>query len=126
LKKVIALQITHLIIRNFIQLNNPLTAAEIATKLVIPIAIIQPVLSNLIASHIIVEFKNQDDVDEVYLPTVDINILTIAYVINGLELCGQNHLPDISQEQLFMHAVTNFRELMEASEQNRLLKDIVQ
>ena len=124
LKKVIALQITHLIIKNFIQLNNPLTADEIATKLVIPIAIIQPVLSKLIASHIIVEFKNQDEDDEVYQPAVDINILTIAYVINALEHCGQNHLPDINHEQLFMNAVNNFRELMEASEQNRLLKDI--
>ena len=124
LKKVIALQITHLIIKNFIQLNNPLTADEIATKLVIPIAIIQPVLSKLIASHIIVEFKNQDEDDEVYQPAVDINILTIAYVINALEHCGQNHLPDINHEQLFMNAVNNFRELMEASEQNRLLRDI--
>lgn len=124
LKKVIALQITHLIIKNFIQLNNPLTAAEIATRLVIPIAFIQPVLSKLIASHIIVEFKNQDEEDEVYQPAVDINILTIAYVINALEQCGQNHLPDINQEQLFMNAVNNFRELMEASGQNRLLKDI--
>ncbi|MDD1630341.1 MAG: YihY/virulence factor BrkB family protein [Methylococcaceae bacterium] len=124
LKKVIALQITHLIIKNFIQLNNPLTADEIAAKLVIPIAIIQPVLSKLIVSHIIVEFKNQDEDDEVYQPAVDINILTIAYVINALEHCGQNHLPDINQEQLFMNAVNNFRELMEASEQNRLLRDI--
>ena len=124
LKKVIALQIAHLIIKNFIQLNNPLTAAEIATKLVIPIAIIQPVLSTLITSHIIVEFKNQDEDDEVYQPAVDINILTIAYIINALEQCGQNHLPDINQEQLFMNPVNNFRELMEASEQNRLLKDI--
>lgn len=125
LKKVIALQITHLIIKNFIQLNNPLTAAEIATRLVIPIAIIQPVLSKLMTSHIIVEFKNQDiEDDEVYQPAVDINILTIAYVINALEQCGQNHLPDINQERLFMNAVNNFRKLMEASEQNRLLKDI--
>ena len=124
LKKVIALQITHLIIKNFIQLDKPLTATEIATKLVIPIAVIQPVLLNLIASHIIVEFKDQDEVDEVYQPAVDINKLTIAYIINALEQCGQNHLPDINQEQLFMNAVNNFRNLMEASEQNRLLKDI--
>ncbi|MGR8999759.1 MAG: YihY/virulence factor BrkB family protein [Gammaproteobacteria bacterium] len=124
LKKVIALQTTHLIIKNFMQLNNPLTATEIAAKLVIPIAIIQSVLAKLKASHIIVEFKNQDEEDEVYQPAVDINILTIAYVINALEQCGQNHLADITQEQVFMDAVNNFSELMETSEQNRLLKDI--
>ena len=124
LKKVTALQITHLIVKNFMQLNNPLTAAEIATRLVIPIAIIQPVLSKLMASHLVVEFKNQDQDDEVYQPAIDINRLTIAYVINALEQCGQNHLPEINQEPLFMNAVNNFRELMEASEQNCLLKDI--
>ncbi|MFA6164079.1 MAG: YihY/virulence factor BrkB family protein [Methylobacter sp.] len=122
LKKLIALQITHLIIKNFIQLNNPLSAAEIAIRLVIPIAFIQPVLSKLMSSHIVVEFKNQDEGDEVYQPAVDINILTIAYVINALEQCGQNNLPDINQEPLLMNAVNHFRELMEASEQNRLLK----
>ena len=124
--KVISLQITHLIIKNFIKLNNPLSAAEIATRLVIPIAIIQPVLAELMASHIIIEFKNQDEDDEVYLPAVDINILTIAYVINALEQCGQNHLPDINQERLFMNAVNEFRKLMEASEQNHLLKDMLE
>ena len=76
------------------------------------------------ASHIIVEFKNQEGDDEVYQPAVDINRLTIAYMINSLEKCGQNHLPDIDQERLFMDAVDSFTELMEASEQNRLLKDI--
>ncbi|MGZ8946534.1 MAG: YihY/virulence factor BrkB family protein [Methylococcaceae bacterium] len=123
LKKVIALQITHLIIKNFIQLNKPLTAAEIATRLVIPIAIIQPVLLNLLASHIIVEFKYPDE-DEVYQPAVDINILTIAYIIDALEHCGQNHLPDMNQERLFMNAINTFKKLIQASEQNRLLKDI--
>lgn len=124
LKKVVALQITHLIVKHFSRFNKPLSAAEIATKLLVPIAVIQPILLKLIASHIIVEFKNQDDVDEVYLPAVDINILTTAYVINALEQCGQNHLPDLNQERLFMNAIDNFRKLMEASEHNRLLKDI--
>jgi membrane protein len=124
LKKVIALQIAHLIIKNFIQLKKPLTAAEIATELVIPIAIIQPVLLNLIASHIIVEFKDQEGDDERYQPAVDINILSIAYIINALEHCGQNHLPDIDQERLFMEPVNSFTKLMETAEQNRLLRDI--
>ena len=124
LKKVIALQITHLIIKHFSHQNTPLTATEIAARLLIPIAIIQPILLKLIASRIIVEFKTQDDQDEVYQPAVDINQLTVAYVINALEQCGQHHLPDISQERLFMDAVDQFRQLMESSEHNRLLKDI--
>ena len=126
LKKIIALQITHLIVKNFIQLNSPLTAAKIATKLIIPIAIIQPALFDLMAGHIVVEYKDRDEAEseEVYQPAVDINILTIAYIIKALEHCGQNNLPDVNHEHLFMNAVDNFKELMESSEQNRLLKDI--
>lgn len=126
LKKMIALQITHLVVKNFVKLNHPLTASEIATRLVIPIAIIQSVLSNLIIGHIIVEYIDRDETEseEIYQPAVDINILTIAYVINALEYCGQNHLPDINQERLFVRAVNDFKKLMESSEQNCLLKDI--
>jgi membrane protein len=123
LKKIIALQITHLIIKNFVPLNNPLTAAQIAKKLAIPTAIIQSILLKLMASHIIVEFKNQQEY-EIYQPAVDINILSISYVVNALEQCGQNHLPGINQDQLFTNIVNDFRKLIEASEQDRLLKDI--
>lgn len=123
MKKVIALQVTHLIIKNFIPLNNPLTAAQIAKNLGIPIAIIQSILLKLIASHIIVEFKNQDEY-EVYQPAVDVNRLTISYVVNALEQCGQNYLPGVNQDHLLMNAVNSFRKMIEASEQDHLLKDI--
>ncbi|MGZ5007699.1 MAG: YihY/virulence factor BrkB family protein [Methylobacter sp.] len=123
LKKVIALQITHLVIKKFIDLSPPLTADDIAKKLAIPITIIQPVLLKLIASHIIIEFKNQDEY-EVYQPAVDVNKLTIVYVIDALEQCGQNYLPDINQEPPFINIVNNFTKLIEASGQDRLLKEI--
>ncbi len=124
LKKIIALQITHLIIKNFTSQNEPLSAAEIANKLSLPIAVVQPTLEKLIASHILVEYQNDDEADEVYQPAVDINILTTAYVINAMERRGENHLPDINREALFMPAVDEFRKLMETSAHNRLLKDI--
>jgi membrane protein len=124
LQKVIALQVTHLLIKNFSQLNTPLTADDIAARLVIPIAIIQPILGKLTASHILVEFNIPEEEDDVYQPAVDTNLLTIAFVINALEQCGQNHLPDINQERLFMDAVNDFKKLMEASKQNCLLRDI--
>jgi len=124
LKKVIALQIMHLIAKNFSRLNTPLSAVEIAEKLAIPIEIIQDVLLKLIASQLIVELKDQYNFYEVYLPAMDINILTISFVLNALEQCGQNQLPDSHQEPLIIAAVDNFTKIREASEHNCLLKDI--
>ena len=125
LQKVLALQITHLIIKNFLVMNKPLSATDIAEKLLIPIAIIHDLLAKLITSHIVVEFKREEQgSDEFYQPAVDINQLTIAYVITALEQSGQHHLTDIKQEQLFMTAVDEFRQLMENSKHNSLLKEL--
>lgn len=121
--KIIALQVTHLIIKNFIPVNKPLTANEITRILNIPLAAIQSVLSKLTASHVIIEFKNQDEC-EVYQPAIDVNKLSIAYVVNALEQCGQNQLPGVNQNPLFTDIVNDFRKLVEGSEQDRLLKDI--
>jgi len=123
LKKIIALQVTHLIIKNFIPQNNPLTAAQIAQNLGIPIAVVHAVLLQLMASHIIIEFKDQNEY-EIYQPAVDVNKLTISHVVNALEQCGQDHLSGFNEDQQFTNAVNNFRKMIEASEQDRLLKDI--
>jgi membrane protein len=124
LKKVIALQITHLIIKNFSQLNKASTAAELASKLGIPDTITRATLLKLVASQIVVEFNNQDEVEAYYQPAVSINIMTIAYVINALEHTGKNELPVIQQEQLSENPRLDFRELMTTSKQNCLLKDM--
>jgi membrane protein len=124
LQKIIALQITHLLVKNFSQLNKPLAADDIAAKLSLPIAIVQPILLKLTASQILVEFNVPNDDDDVYQPAVDTDLLTFAYVINALEQSGQNQLPDINQERLFMEAINDFRKLMETSDKNSLLKDI--
>ncbi|ESS70292.1 ribonuclease BN [Methyloglobulus morosus KoM1] len=124
LQKIIALQVTHLLIKQFSQFNKPLTADEIASKLSLPIAIVQPILLKLTASHILVAFNIPEEEDDVYQPAVDTNLVTIVFVINALEQSGQNHLPDINQEQLFIETVDDFRKLMETSERNCLLKDV--
>jgi membrane protein len=76
------------------------------------------------ACQIVVQVKTEDDADEVYLPAVDVNKVTVAYVINALERRGQNNLPDIRQDERFMNLVNEFRQRIENDEQNRLLKDI--
>lgn len=114
----------HLIVKNFSQLQTPLSAADIAGKLAIPIAIIQEVLAKLLLSHLLAELKEPDGSDEVYLPAIDIHILTISFVINALEQCGQNQLPESNQQPLLIDAVESFKSLIAASERNQLLKDI--
>lgn len=125
LQKTIALQITHLLVKNFSHYNKPLTADEISAKLAIPISVVQSILLKLTDSHILVEFNiPEEQDDDVYQPAVDTNLLSIAFVINALEHSGQNQLPEIKQEPLFTEAVDDFKTLMETSCKNCLLRDI--
>ena len=121
--KIVALQIMHLIIKNFVNFGKPLTRAEIAEKLLIPIAAAETALAKLHAGHILAEVKVGEG-DEVYWPAVDIHIVTVAFVIEALDQCGQADLPEVTRPEIFTETLNQFRQLMEVSEQNRLLKDI--
>lgn len=124
LKKAIALKTVHLIIKNFVAQQEPLSAVEIASRLALPAYVVHGALEELMACHIVAQVKTEDDTDEVYLPAVDVNQVTVAYVINALERRGQNHLPDIGEDERFMTMVDDFGRQIENAEQNRLLKDI--
>jgi len=124
LRKIIALQITHLIVMNVVKAGKPLTAEQIAAELQVSKAVVQRLLDFLAASHILIGLKTEEGDEEVYLPAVDINVLTTAFVINALEQCGQNSLPFIKVEPVFADMLGKARKWLQTSEQNRLLKDI--
>ncbi|MDI1230411.1 MAG: YihY/virulence factor BrkB family protein [Methylobacter sp.] len=123
LKKIVALHVTYLIVKNFVNLGKTLTADAIALELLLSKAIVQSLLDFLVASHIVIRLKTEDG-DDVYLPSVDTNKLTVAFVINALEQCGQNNVPNFKQDPVFVNMLNNFGQWLETSEQNRLLKDI--
>ena len=126
MQKVIALQITHLIVIRFSRAEIPLTANEIAIKLDLPISLVQPVLTQLTDSGIIVEINVDEDEDEVFQPAKDTSLLTISSIIDALEHCGNNKLPDTEVEGLdsFIKITREFSERIKSSEYNRLLKEI--
>jgi membrane protein len=125
LQKTIALQISQWVVKNFQLMQPPPNADQIATALDLPIAVIQPILNQLTASRVLLTYKIEADPDNVYQPAIDINKISVAYVITALEQCGRNHLSDIKQEQAFKTTLGHFRDLMEQSKHNALLKDPV-
>ncbi|WP_427501618.1 YihY/virulence factor BrkB family protein [Methylomonas sp. MED-D] len=124
LNKLIALHVLRLIVKNLASLNTPLSAAQIAESLAIPVEIAEDLLSRLVAGRLIVELKSRDDGARTYLPAMDINALTIGAALTALERCGQNQWPDCRLEPAIVEAVAEFEKAMTASPCNRLLKDL--
>lgn len=124
-KKVLALQVAQLIVKQFTDNLLPLTLSEICTKLVLPISVVQPVLDELIASKIVVEVKSdEEDNEPVFQPACDPAILSISYVIDALERNGNNKLPDTDGLSYFSKVLNEFEDSLIQSKNNKLLKEI--
>lgn len=124
LRKIIALQITHLIVTNTARNGKPLTDEQIAAELQVSKVIVHRLLNFLTASGVLLGLKTEDGDEEVYLPAVDIHQLTIAFVIGSMEQCGQNSLPSVKEQPAFVEMLGKARDWLQTSEQNRLLKDV--
>ena len=125
-RKVLTLQITHLLVKNFAGGDPPLTDTEISSRLKMPIRLVHSILYDLIQSRVISETRTDEDEVFGYQPARDISTLTIEYVVNAIEQSGTNSIPVAKTEEFeaLSHAIEKFRDDMEASPANKLLKDI--
>jgi membrane protein len=125
-KKVLTLQIAHLLIKNFASGERALTDVEIGARLKIPIRLVHNILYDLVQSRVISETTTRQDRRFGYQPARDINTLTIKYVIDAIDQNGTNNIPVARTAEFaaLSEAIDKFREEMEASPANKLLKDI--
>jgi len=104
LKKTIALQVCHLIIKHFSNGEKAPTAEQISHALSLPVAVVQRTLDSLLSAKLIVELKVLDDEDVIYQPVQDINSMTTKFVVNALESTGRNSIPDMTVHNEFINA----------------------
>jgi membrane protein len=125
-KKVLTLQISHLLIKNFEKGDRPLTDTQISNRLKIPIQLVHHILYDLVESRVVAETRIRESQEFGYQPARDIHTLSIQFVIDAIEQNGTNSIPVTRNEEFgaLSAAIEKFREEMEASAANKLLKDI--
>ena len=125
-KKVLTLQIAHQLVKNFAKGERPLTDTEISNQFKIPIRLVNSILYDLVESRVVAQTRTKEDQKFGYQPARDINTLTIKYVIDAIDQTGAKDIPVTRTEELkaLFDAIEKFREDMEVSPANKLLKDI--
>jgi membrane protein len=125
-KKLLTLQIAHLLIQGFSKGSKPLTDSQISQQLKMPIRLVHTILYDLTQSGLVSETKTDEDKKSGFQPARDTNILTIRYVIDALERNGDDSIPVAETEEMAVlsKSMQQFSEAMEKSPGNRLLKDI--
>jgi len=125
-KKLLTLQVAHLLIRNFSNGEKPLTYSQISNRLDMPVRLVHNIIFNLVESGLVSEIKTKADKEFAYQPARDIHLLTIQYVLEALDRNGTDTVPVAKTEefQALSAALKNFSDAMESSAANKLLKDI--
>ena len=125
-KRMLSLLTTNLLIANFSKGAKPLTATQISHSLEIPIRLVRQILYELTESGIASETKTDGYKELAFQPARDTNLLTIKYVIDALEQRGVDSIPVMQTKELTVlsKSLEAFRDTIERSPANKLLKDI--
>jgi len=125
-KRLLYLMVAHLLTRRFTDGERPLTAQEISQVLEIPIRLLRRILSDLVHSGIVSEIKTPGEDDPAYQPGMGLHHLTLARVLDAMDQRGVNSIPVAETETsaALAEALKSFREAIDRSPANRLLKDI--
>ncbi|MDD5207125.1 MAG: YhjD/YihY/BrkB family envelope integrity protein [Desulfobacterales bacterium] len=125
-KRLLSLMVAHLLTRHFADGKKPVTAQEISQTLAIPIRLVRQILFELVHSGIVSEIKGADGNDLAYQPAFTIHRLTVARVLEALDERGLRSIPVTETEafEAISTALKAFREAVDQSPANRLLKDI--
>jgi membrane protein len=125
-KKALVLMIMNMIIRNFTIGEKPISAEDISGTLKIPVRLVRDILKDLNNAGLVSVIHENEHEERLYQPAMDINRLSISYVLNRLERKG-------SDQQIFVKSdeynkisamLEKFDKLTAQSDSNILIKDL--
>lgn len=126
LRKLLALRIAQMAVRNFAEGRKPATAAEIIHELGIPTRLANDVLYELVGARILTETSGDGDREVAYQPARAIDTLTVSFVLGALEDRGTEEIPftDAAELHRLSECLRELREAIKRSSGNLPLRSI--
>jgi membrane protein len=125
-KRALALMIMYIIIRNFTTGEKPLGAEAISRKLKIPVRLSRDILSDLSCVELVSEIHENDQKERLYQPAIDINKLSICFVLSRLDKKGTEQKTVLKNKEYerVISTLDKFDRITTKSDSNILIKDI--
>jgi membrane protein len=125
-RKLLSLQIIHLLVKQFMQGKKPMTSHEISRSLDIPIRLVHDIIHDCMECGLVSPAVLENAKISAYQPARDINDFTIAFILDALENKGTDSIPVAETDSLatLSEALKEFGAAIEKSSANRRLKDI--
>lgn len=125
-KRSLVLLIMQLIIRNFSIGEKPFSAKNIAITLKIPVRLARDILQDLIAVNLVSVIHENKQKERLYQPALDINRLTVSYVLSRLDKHGVGQII-VNRNKDYDKVISmleKFDRLISKSDSNVLIKDL--
>ena len=125
-KKILALHITWLIIKNFESGDKPLTEKEISNQLKITHNLANELITQLYQSDVISRVIKGRKRAMAYQPAQDPQLITVAGVLNSLDVYGRNNkvLNESDLQNKLKQTLTGLNDTLQKSKKNTLVRDL--
>jgi membrane protein len=125
-RKLLTFLIMYTIIKGFEKGEVPKSSAELSQALGIPVRLAREIIFDLQDGHLIVAVETGSPREFAYVPALDINRITMAYLMEQLDYRGDDRLMAEESPQLstFSNIQKGFLDTIRKSPLNKLLKDI--
>jgi membrane protein len=126
-KRMTALMVASLCVKNFLNAEKPPTAEDISRALEAPVRLVRSALDDLTAARILSEVCSDHRENIAYQPACDIDRLTVAGVIDRLDQQGVATVPIVESTEInkLRETVKRFSEMIEQSPANLKLQDLL-
>ena len=125
-KRAITLLIMNRIVRSFARGEPAPNSEKISADLKIPIRLVRDVVQDLDAVGLISVVQKTSDKERLYQPGMDINILTVSYILSHLDRKGVEHETVMKSKDYdkVKEMLTRFDKMIHKSDLNILIKDL--
>lgn len=125
-KRALILMIMHMIIRNFALGKKPISSEYIAGTLKIPVRLVHDILQDLNNAKLVSIIHENEEIERLYQPALDVNRLTVSYVFSQLDKRGIDQVMVIKNKDYMkiISMLDKFDKMIAKSSSNILIKDL--
>lgn len=125
-KRALSLMVMKMIIRNFDVGEKPISAEDISGTLKVSVRLVREILQDLSNTELISVIHENEHEERLYQPALDINKLTVSYVLNRLDKKGSANQIFVKNKEYdrISSTLDKFDKLVAKSDSNILVKDI--
>jgi len=125
-KRLLVIMIMHIIIRNFVSGEKPISAEHIAKSLKIPVRLSNDILQDLNNVELVSVIHENEHKECLYQPALDINKMSISFVFSRLDKKGVEQRMVVKNKEYdkIFSTLERFDKLIAKSDYNILIKDL--